>query len=123
MQAHPISTEPLAKESWVKNRKKVVFDETRFVRKSPASLPEPILNWCERTLPTSKFDPSAPDRGGDMRPSNRAPARYQNAAKNHEEYKDQVQEDSRVSEDSENHGKRIASLSQKPVDFRPNVWG
>jgi hypothetical protein len=65
-----------------------MFDETRSVRKSSALLAEPILKWCERTLPTSKFDPSAPDRGGNMRPTNPQPARNQDPAKNREQNKE-----------------------------------
>jgi hypothetical protein len=64
-----------------------MFDETRFVRKSSALLVEPVLKWCERTLPTRALDPNTPGRGGNMRPSDRRPARNQDTAGNHEENK------------------------------------
>jgi hypothetical protein len=65
-----------------------MFDETRFVSKSSASLSEPVLKRRERALPTGKLHPSTPDRGGNMRPSNPPPARNQDAAKNREQNKE-----------------------------------
>jgi hypothetical protein len=64
-----------------------MLDETRSVRKSSALLPEPVLKRCERAWPTGKLHPSAPDCGGNMRPSKAPPARYQDAAKNDEQNK------------------------------------
>ena len=64
-----------------------MFDEARFVGRSAALLAKPILKRCQRTLPISELDPDTPCGGGNVRPSDRWPARNQDAAESHEKNK------------------------------------
>src|ERR1041385_2641636 len=98
-----------------------MFDETRFVSKSSASLAEPVLKRCERALPTSKLHQAPQIAAGTCaqaihhQRATRPPPRTVNRTKS--KWRTTVAS-ARIRNTTGN-----VSLSQKPVDFRPNAWG
>jgi hypothetical protein len=71
----------LCKRRGINNGNNVMFNKTAFIAGRATCLAKPVLDWSQRTKPTSKLDQGCPQDSRDMDTGPPFPPEYQEAAK------------------------------------------